>query len=81
MVGDCKLAFPAKTLNGLTDFLIRLSPMRIPTPRLSREAQSLVPDGLEHPKYKSRRAYTGNYIICWKDAIEHLAERGRIFWK
>jgi hypothetical protein len=50
--------------------------MRLPTPRLSREVQSLLPDGLEHPKFKSRRSYIGNYVICWKDAIQLVADRG-----
>jgi hypothetical protein len=62
----------------LPDFLVRLAPMRIPSPRMARQAQSLVPDGLEHPKYKSRRSYNGAYIICWKYALEQLAERGTI---
>lgn len=50
--------------------------MRLPATRMSRGAQSLVPDGLEHPKYKARRSVVGYYITCWKDAVEQLAERG-----
>lgn len=62
----------------LLDFLIRLAPMRLPTPTIARQAQSLVPDGLEHPKYNSRRFHIGYYIICWKHALHHLAARGAI---
>ncbi|KAF7985225.1 hypothetical protein HWV62_7866 [Athelia sp. TMB] len=59
-----------------SDFLVRLAPMRMPTPRTAREAQSLLPDGVEHPKFKSRRSYTGLHIICCHTAIDQLAERG-----
>jgi hypothetical protein len=69
---------PRYTHINMLDFLIRLAPMRLPTPLFAREAQSLVPDGLEHPKYKSRRSHNGIYIICWKHALDHLAERGMV---
>ena len=59
------------------DFLIRLSPMYLPTLRFTREVQYLVPDGLEHPRYNSRRGYTGSYILCWRQALTHLEERGK----
>ncbi|KZP24688.1 hypothetical protein FIBSPDRAFT_822040 [Athelia psychrophila] len=59
-----------------SDFLVRLAPMRLPTPRTGREAQSLLPDGIEHPKFKSRRAYVGVNIMCCHSAIDVLAERG-----
>jgi hypothetical protein len=57
----------------LSDFLVRLAPMRLPS---SGGGESLVPDGVEHPKYKSRRSYIGTHIICWKDASQQLADRG-----
>ena len=59
------------------DFLIRLSPMRLPTLRFTREVQYIVPDGLEHPRYNSRRGYTGSYILCWRQALTRLEERGK----
>jgi hypothetical protein len=62
--------------NSLLDFLIRLAPFRIPSPRSVHEAHSLLPDGLEHPKFKHRKSGSAIYIICWKSAIQHLTERG-----
>lgn len=53
--------------------------MRLSTLRFTqtRQVQYLVPDGLEHPRYNSRRGYTGSYILCWRQALIHLEERGK----
>ncbi|OBZ76185.1 hypothetical protein A0H81_03966 [Grifola frondosa] len=58
------------------DFLLRLSAMRVKTPRLGKPAQALFPDGLEHPAFSGHKAGVGHYIICWKDAFKQLQERG-----
>ncbi|KAJ3715517.1 hypothetical protein C8R42DRAFT_681091 [Lentinula raphanica] len=58
-------------------FLIRLGvfqapsckPSRFITPNSPPEAV-LLPDGLEHSKFRARRSGKGGYILCWKDAIE-----------
>ncbi|KAG1892605.1 hypothetical protein F4604DRAFT_1875912 [Suillus subluteus] len=44
------------------DFLIRLAPI-------------LVPDGVEHPKFKPRRSTPACYIVCWKDAVPYANSR------
>ena len=63
-------------MDVLLDFLVRLVPMHLPSHQMTRKMQSLVPDGLEHPKYKSRRSYIGNHILCWKYALEQFAQQG-----
>lgn len=51
------------------DFLIRLAPVRLPAPQGARQQQHiLVPDGIEHPKFKPRRSTSACYMVCWKDA-------------
>lgn len=36
----------------------------------------LVPDGLEHPKYKRRKARVAVYVSCWKEAVETIKPPG-----
>lgn len=57
-----------------TDFLIRLSPRRITPPRTSsqRTTYALLPDGLEHPKFKNLYSRKGIYISCRRDVLPHL---------
>lgn len=57
------------------DFLIRLAPVRLPTPQGVREQQILVPNGVEHPKFKPRRSTSACYIVCWKDAVSYATSR------
>ncbi|KAH7924039.1 hypothetical protein BV22DRAFT_540765 [Leucogyrophana mollusca] len=57
------------------DFLIRLAPLQLPTSRSARPAQSLLPDGLEHPQFARRKAHTAAYVTCWKDAFQDFKER------
>jgi hypothetical protein len=52
--------------------------MYLPIRNHTETKQWLVPDGLEHPKFKSRRSYIAAYIICWKAAVENLALQGVI---
>ncbi|KIK96954.1 hypothetical protein PAXRUDRAFT_825441 [Paxillus rubicundulus Ve08.2h10] len=58
-----------------TDFLVRLAPLRLPIPRGSRSVQVLMPDGIEHPKFKRRQAHTAVYASCWKHAFQNIGER------
>lgn len=57
------------------DFLIRLAPVRLPASQGVCEQQILVPDGIEHPKFKPRRSTPACYIVCWKDAVLYAASR------
>ncbi|KAG2369938.1 hypothetical protein BDR07DRAFT_1447317 [Suillus spraguei] len=57
------------------DFLIRLAPVRFPASQGVREQQQLVPDGIEHPKFKPRRSTSACYIVCWKDALPYASSR------
>lgn len=61
------------------DFMIRVAPMRLPKSRLNPKAPliTLIPDGLQHPKFRVRKSGKSAYIICWKGAIEETAQRGR----
>ncbi|ESK97563.1 hypothetical protein Moror_17563 [Moniliophthora roreri MCA 2997] len=67
-----------------SDFFIRLTSMRIPSPQSNRFISSrrpktvLIPDGLEHPKFKLRRSGKARYILCWKDAIQELRVRNQM---
>ncbi|KAJ4493211.1 hypothetical protein C8R41DRAFT_764845 [Lentinula lateritia] len=64
-------------------FLIRLGvfqapssqPLRLFSPSSPPEAL-LLPDGLEHSKFKGRRSGKAGYVLCWKDAVEHLRVSG-----
>ncbi|KAG9317596.1 hypothetical protein JVU11DRAFT_1805 [Chiua virens] len=54
------------------DFLVRLAVLRLPATQNSRLVEVLMPDGLEHPKYKRRKAHVAVYVSCWKDAVETM---------
>ncbi|KAJ3992329.1 hypothetical protein F5050DRAFT_1579764 [Lentinula boryana] len=64
-------------------FLVRLGVFRAPSSNPSRffspnspPEAVLLPDGLEHPKFRGRRSGKGGYVLCWKDALEHLRVSG-----
>lgn len=61
-----------------SDFLIRLGPMRLPQLTSDARAPSsvLIPDGLQHTKFTSRRAGRAVYILCSRQAIEKMNDRG-----
>lgn len=59
-----------------TDFLIRLAVLRLPTAQDARSIEVLMPDGLEHPKYKRRNARVAVYVSCWKDAVKTMKSPG-----
>ncbi|KDQ29152.1 hypothetical protein PLEOSDRAFT_1063918 [Pleurotus ostreatus PC15] len=64
-----------------SDFLIRLAPMKISkalqdsNSKLNKTTRMLVPDGLEHPRFKTRKSGKSGYVICWKDAVAQMLER------
>jgi len=59
----------------LLDFLVRLAPVRLPSSQGVREQQTLVPDGVEHPKFKPRRSTPACYITCWKEVVPYISTR------
>ncbi|TDL29698.1 hypothetical protein BD410DRAFT_36585 [Rickenella mellea] len=59
-----------------SDFLLRLAIVRMRSSRISARKTLLVPDGLQNSKFKGRILGEGRYVLCWKDAIESLVERG-----
>ncbi|KAJ3532064.1 hypothetical protein NM688_g7479 [Phlebia brevispora] len=63
------------TDNLPADFLIKLAPMQLPVPRTARKAQTLLPDGIEHPRFRHRRHGSGVYIMCRKVAVDYLVEK------
>ncbi|KAH0840065.1 hypothetical protein J3R83DRAFT_1032 [Lanmaoa asiatica] len=58
------------------DFLVRLAVLRLPSAENARSLEVLMPDGLEHPKYKRRKARVAVYVPCWKDAVETMKSPG-----
>ncbi|KZT12834.1 uncharacterized protein LAESUDRAFT_808363 [Laetiporus sulphureus 93-53] len=57
-------------------FLLRFYPMRLPNLSFGKPAQLIVPDGLEHPDFKPRRAGAGYYIVLRNAALEQLSKKG-----
>ncbi|RDB22835.1 hypothetical protein Hypma_010360 [Hypsizygus marmoreus] len=63
-----------------TDFLIRLGFMRVPTPlqppsqKRRRPDHTVIPDGLQHPKFSVRRSGRANYVLCNRFALPMFAE-------
>lgn len=57
-----------------TDFMIRLGLLQLPTPRANRSDNRsiIMPDGLEHSKFASRRSGRATYILCWKRVFDNL---------
>ncbi|KAF5393935.1 hypothetical protein D9757_000161 [Collybiopsis confluens] len=71
-------------------FLIRLGVFRAPSDKplahFSLNAPPpavMMPDGLEHPKFRGRKSGKAGYFLCWKDAIKQIQSSGafrRIAW-
>ncbi|KAK0190852.1 hypothetical protein F5146DRAFT_1223673 [Armillaria mellea] len=57
-----------------TDFLIRLGLLQLPAPRANRSDNRsiIMPDGLEHSKFATRRSGRSTYILCWKRVFDYL---------
>ncbi|KAH8986172.1 hypothetical protein EDB83DRAFT_2240424 [Lactarius deliciosus] len=60
-----------------SDFMIRLSVKRLPSPRTGSKRPSyvLVPDGLQHPKFKGLDSRRGHYIVCRRAVIQEFDKR------
>jgi hypothetical protein len=60
------------------DFLIRLSIKRVPSSQTGskRRTYTLIPDGLQHPKFKGLEICRGHYIVCRRAAIQEFDKRG-----
>ncbi|THV08709.1 hypothetical protein K435DRAFT_627812, partial [Dendrothele bispora CBS 962.96] len=64
------------------DFLIRLGVFRVspPTSRFISGTRppeaALMPDGLLHSKFQVRKSGKAGYVLCWKEAIHPLREKG-----
>lgn len=77
--GTC--AFPSSNILLISfscpDFLVRLAVLRLPpTTQNARSTEVLMPDGLEHPRYKRRKARVAVYVTCWRDAVETMKSPG-----
>jgi hypothetical protein len=57
--------------------MVRMAPMRLPAPPQGPVVKYLLPDGLEHPRFKKRKSVRASYILCWKAALEDFNERGK----
>jgi len=69
----------AQSLRHLpSDFLIRLSIKRVPSSQTGskRRTYTLIPDGLQHPKFKGLEICRGHYIVCRRAAIQEFDKRG-----
>lgn len=60
------------------DFLIRLSIKQMSSSRAGtkRQTYTLIPDGLQHPKFKGLDSYRGHYIVCRRAAIQEFEKKG-----
>ncbi|KAH9045175.1 hypothetical protein EDB85DRAFT_2070079 [Lactarius pseudohatsudake] len=60
-----------------SDFMVRLSVKRLPSPRTGSKQPSyvLVPDGLQHPKFKGLDSRKGHYIVCRRAVIKEFDKR------
>ncbi|KAH9071697.1 hypothetical protein EDB83DRAFT_269792 [Lactarius deliciosus] len=60
-----------------SDFMVRLSVKRLPSPRTGSKRPSyvLVPDGLQHPKFKGLDSRRGHYIVCRRAVIQEFDKR------
>ncbi|KAH9173456.1 hypothetical protein EDB89DRAFT_1850202 [Lactarius sanguifluus] len=60
-----------------SDFMVRLSVKRLPSPRTGSKRPSyvLVPDGLQHPKFKGLDSRKGHYIVCRRAVIKEFDKR------
>ncbi|KAL1735846.1 hypothetical protein EV714DRAFT_279868 [Schizophyllum commune] len=59
-----------------SDFLIRLLPMKLPASRASRIRAIIVPDGLQHPRFESKRRGKAGYVTCWAEVLAQGPQRG-----
>jgi hypothetical protein len=60
------------------DFLIRVSVKQLPSSQTGskRRTYTLVPDGLQHPKFKGFDSHRGHYIVCRRAAVQEFDKRG-----
>jgi hypothetical protein len=60
------------------DFLIRIFIKRLPSSQTGpkRQTYTVVPDGLQHPKFKGLDSYRGYYIVCRRAALQEFDKRG-----
>jgi hypothetical protein len=68
--------FDTPVIHHSLDLMIRMSPMQLPSRSQASIVKYLLPDGLEHPRFKMRKSGGASYIVCWKGALELFAERG-----
>ncbi|CAL1701457.1 unnamed protein product [Somion occarium] len=59
-----------------SDFLIRMCRAKVEGPRSGRPTTIAIPDGLEHPKWRTRRSGFGYYVICRKEAVAEFFRKG-----
>jgi len=77
----CMLVRDRLILSAYPDFLVRLSVKRLPSPRTgsSRTTYTLVPDGLQHPKFKGLDSRKGHYVVCRRAVMLEVDNRGTTF--
>ena len=57
--------------------MIRLSIKRLPSSQAdSKRTYTLIPDGLQHSKFKDLESYKGHYIVCRRAALQEFDKRG-----
>ncbi|KAF8639837.1 hypothetical protein AX17_001092 [Amanita inopinata Kibby_2008] len=62
-----------------SDFLIRLGPVKLPSVGCAAsERTALIPDGLQHAKFTARRVGRAVHVLCSRDALKLVGERGQI---
>ncbi|KAI0306963.1 hypothetical protein B0F90DRAFT_1683861 [Multifurca ochricompacta] len=61
-----------------SDFMVRLSVKRLLSPQTGakRPMYTLVPDGVQHPKFKILDSRKGHYVVCRRAAMQEFDKRG-----
>ena len=57
--------------------MIRLARMHIPESHSGQKSMAFFPDGMEHPRYRGKKAGTASYMLCYKDVVEHFLQSKR----
>ncbi|KAK7695515.1 hypothetical protein QCA50_000151 [Cerrena zonata] len=59
-----------------SDFMIRIARARVEQPSSARMSTIAIPDGIEHPKWQSRRSGYGFYMVCRREAAAEFFKKG-----
>ncbi|KAG2013402.1 hypothetical protein CC2G_010319 [Coprinopsis cinerea AmutBmut pab1-1] len=59
------------------DLLVRLSWLRLPCIEGSKPSVALIPDGIQHTKFTSRKSGKATYVLCLREAVDRAVSSGK----